>query len=171
MSMPSFTLPVCALLALALSACANTGASSSEKSSHTYAFGKPNTTSGVAPVVAQTAPAGRGPENVATLVYFDFDSDALRPSDRSVVEAHAQWLRQHPGRAVVLRGHTDARGGSEYNLALGQRRAQTVKQTLQILGVDAKQLEAVSYGKEQLADVGSSEAAHQRNRRVEFDYR
>ncbi|THJ34656.1 peptidoglycan-associated lipoprotein Pal [Lampropedia aestuarii] len=165
------TLPVCALLALALSACANTGASSSEKSSHTYAFGKPRATNSVASVVAQTAPAGRGPENVATLVYFDFDSDALRPSDRSVVEAHAQWLRQHPERAVVLRGHTDARGGSEYNLALGQRRAQTVKQTLQILGVDAKQLEAVSYGKEQLADVGSNEAAHQRNRRVEFDYR
>lgn len=171
MSMFRATLPIYALLALALSACANTGASSSQKSSHTYAFAKPSSASGVAPVVVQTAPAGRGPENVATLVYFDFDSNALRPSDRSVVEAHAQWLRKHPERAVVLRGHTDARGGSEYNLALGQRRAQTVQQTLQILGVNTKQLEAVSYGKEQLADVGSSETAHQRNRRVEFDYR
>lgn len=170
MSMHRFTLPVCALLALALTACANQGASS-EKSSHTYAFGKPSTSNGVAPVVVQSAPAGRGPENVASVVYFDFDSDVLRASDRSVVEAHAQWLRENPQRSVVLRGHTDARGGSEYNLALGQRRAQTVRQTLQILGVDAGKLEAVSYGKEQLADMGSSEAAHQRNRRVEFDYR
>lgn len=171
MSLYRFTLPVCALFAMTLSACANHGASSSEKTSHTYAFGKPSTSSGITPVVVQTAPAGKGPQNVATLVYFDFDSDALRASDRSVVETHAQWLRQHPERAVVLRGHTDARGGSEYNLALGQRRAQTVKQSLHMLGVDAKQLEAVSYGKEQLADVGSSDAAHQRNRRVEFDYR
>lgn len=171
MSKSHFTLPVCLLFAVALSACAG-HSSSTERSSHHYSFGKPSAaSSGITPVMATTMPQQQGPENPVSIVYFDFDSSALRHSDRSVVEAHAQWLRQHPERSVVLRGHTDARGGAEYNLALGQQRAETVRQTLQTLGVTARNLEAVSYGKEQLADTGSNEPAHQRNRRVEFDYR
>ena len=72
---------------------------------------------------------------------------------------------------LVLQGHTDVRGGSEYNLSLGQKRAEAVRQSLQLLGVEPRRMEAVSYGKEQLASPGKDEAAHQRNRRVEFNYR
>ena len=71
----------------------------------------------------------------------------------------------------MLQGHTDARGGAEYNLALGQKRAEAVRKGLEVMGVDQRRIEAVSYGKERLADTGSSDAAHQHNRRVEFEYR
>lgn len=167
----SFTLPVCLLIAVALSACASQS-SSSERSSHHYAFGKPSApASGVAPIIVTNAVNNQGPENLAAVVYFDFDSYALRNSDSKLVQDHADWLRKHPERSLVLRGHTDARGGTEYNLALGQKRAEAVRQAMQLLGVNANKLEAVSYGKEKLADTGLSETAHQRNRRVEFDYR
>ncbi|MFC7205663.1 OmpA family protein [Comamonas endophytica] len=125
----------------------------------------------VAEVVAQPQPSRKGPENVAHIVYFDYDSYAVRPADRSVLEGHARWLRSNPQQSLVLQGHTDARGGIEYNLALGQKRAQAVRSGLQLLGVEAHRVEAMSYGKEQLADPANTEAAHQRNRRVEFEYR
>lgn len=172
MTKHSFTLPVCLLFAAVLSACANQTTQSSERISHHYSFAKPSAaSSGVTPVVAWTAGKHQGPDNLAAIVYFDFDSYALRNTDRGVLQAHADWLRKHPERSLVLRGHTDARGGAEYNLALGQKRAQTVLETLQLLGVEGPRLESVSYGKEQLVDAGHSDEAHQRNRRVEFDYR
>ena len=109
--------------------------------------------------------------NLISIVYFDFDSYSVRSSDRTVIESHAQWMRTHPAQSLMLQGHTDARGGAEYNLSLGQKRAEAVRQSLQHLGVDPRRVEAVSYGKEQLAVQGTEEAAHQRNRRVEFNYR
>ncbi|THT99983.1 flagellar motor protein MotB [Lampropedia puyangensis] len=168
------SLKLCATLLAAalLAACAGQSGSSAQRTEHHYAFGKPGAaTSGVAPVVASASMGRQGPQNLAHIVYFDYDSYELRNSDRSLIEGHAQWLRNHPERALVLRGHTDDRGGIEYNVALGQKRAEAVRQALQLLGVAPHKLEAVSYGKEQLADPGHSEAAHQRNRRVEFDYR
>ena len=117
-----------------------------------------------------SAASKAGPQGVSRIVYFDFDSYTVRPADRSIIESHAQWLRSHPGQAVMLQGHTDVRGGIEYNLALGQKRAESVRKSLELMGVDASRLEAVSYGKERLADHGTSDAAHQRNRRVEFSY-
>lgn len=168
-------LRLCAALMLAagLAACSSTPGTSTQRDEHHYAFGKPAAppSAAVAPVVAAPQPSRRGPENVAHVIYFDFDAYTIRASDRSIVEAHAQWLRSHPQSTVMLRGHTDARGGIEYNLALGQKRAEAVSKSLQLLGVDAQRVEAVSYGKERLADTGTSEEAHQRNRRVEFDYR
>lgn len=168
------------LLACALAACSSTPSSSSQRSEEHYAFGKPpapapapvsSDTARVAPVVAQPQQGRKGPENVAHIVYFDFDSYTVKAADRAILESHARWLRDHPQRALVLQGHTDARGGIEYNLALGHKRAQAVRADLQVLGVPQDRIEAVSYGKEQLADPGTSEAAHQRNRRVEFEYR
>lgn len=164
-----------ALIAAGLAACGTTSSTSTQRAEHHYAFGKPAAPApagtSVAPVVATSQADQRGPANVAHIVYFDFDSYTIRSSDRAIVESHAQWLRSNPGRSVMLRGHTDARGGIEYNLALGQKRADAVRNGLQLLGVNPARAESVSYGKERLADEGKSEEAHQRNRRVEFDYR
>ena len=161
------------LLTAALAGCAAVSSTSSNRTEHHYAFGAPQpavTGSAVAPVVTTARQGRMGPENVAHIVYFDFDSYTVRPADRSIIESHAQWLRSHPGQAVMLQGHTDVRGGIEYNLALGQKRAESVRKSLELMGVDASRIEAVSYGKERLADHGTSDAAHQRNRRVEFSY-
>lgn len=160
------------LLAITLSGCAAVSSTNTNRTERHYAYGAPNRTadSAVAPIVT-TAPQGRtGPANVAHIVYFDFDSYTVRPSDRSIIESHAQWLNSHPGLKLMLQGHTDVRGGTEYNLALGQKRAESVRKNLELLGVQARDVEPVSYGKERLADPASNEAAHQRNRRVEFSY-
>ena len=84
------------------------------------------------------------------------------------MEAKAQYLSADRSRRVKLEGHTDERGGSEYNLALGQQRAEAVRRSLAVLGVSESQMEAVSYGKERLADSGTDENAHAQNRRVEL---
>ena len=103
-------------------------------------------------------------------VYFAYDNDALRPQDEAVVELQGRYLAQHPDVHVTVAGNTDERGGSEYNLALGQRRAQSVKSALDLLGVQGDQVEAVSYGKEKPKATGHDEAAWQQNRRADFMY-
>jgi len=163
------------LLVSALAACSSTPSSTSQRTEDHYVFGKPppapTESARVAPVIAQPLQGKKGPDNVAHIVYFDFDSYTVRPADRPILESHARWLRSNPQQSLVLQGHTDSRGGIEYNLALGHKRAEAVRSGLQLLGVAPSRVEAVSYGKEQLADPGSSDAAHQRNRRVEFEYR
>ena len=129
--------------------------------------------SGVAAVDATGAGTGdlAGPPGVSRVVYFDFDSFVVKPEYQSVVEAQARYLNANRNRNVLLQGHTDVRGGSEYNLALGQKRAEAVRRSLGLLGVNDAQLEAVSFGKEKPASAGSSENDHAQNRRVEFSYR
>jgi peptidoglycan-associated lipoprotein len=105
------------------------------------------------------------------VVYFDYDSFAIRPEFQSVIEAHAKFLKSDKVRKVVIEGHTDERGGREYNLALGQKRAETVRKALGLLGVSDTQLEAVSFGKEKPAITGSSDSAMEKNRRAEISYR
>ena len=105
------------------------------------------------------------------IVYFDYDSFAIRSEFQPVIEAHAKFLKSDKNRKVVVEGHTDERGGREYNLALGQKRAETVRKALTLLGVAETQLEAVSFGKEKPAMAGSSEAAMEKNRRAEISYR
>ena len=126
----------------------------------------------VAPVAADSAATQQqGPVGIARVLYFDYDSFAIKPEFQPVIEAHARHLRSGSNRRVVLEGHTDDRGGREYNLALGQQRAEAVRRALTLLGVQDAQLEAVSFGKEKLAATGTSEDAHARNRRVELTYR
>jgi peptidoglycan-associated lipoprotein len=109
---------------------------------------------------------------VATrVVYFDYDSFAIRPEFQSVIESHAKSMRADKSRKVVIEGHTDERGGREYNLALGQKRAEAVRKALSLLGVPESQLEAVSFGKEKPAAQGSTEAAMEKNRRAEISFR
>jgi peptidoglycan-associated lipoprotein len=102
------------------------------------------------------------------VVYFDFDSAQVRSEFNGGLEAKAKYLQADRTRRVKLEGHTDERGGSEYNLALGQQRAEAVRRSLAVLGVSEAQMEAVSYGKEKLASMGADETAHAANRRVEL---
>jgi peptidoglycan-associated lipoprotein len=129
-------------------------------------------TTRVAPVQADTSSSNlAGPVNVSRIVYFDYDSYVIKPEFQSVLEAHARFLRANGGRNVVIEGHTDERGGREYNLALGQRRSEAVRRALGLLGVPDNRIEAVSFGKEKPAAQGSNEESWSRNRRAEIAYR
>jgi peptidoglycan-associated lipoprotein len=126
----------------------------------------------VTPVAVKSASLGdMGPENVGRIVYFDFDSAAVKAESREVILAHARYLRANPERRVVLEGHTDERGSREYNVALGQRRAESVAKTMLVFGVKANAMESVSFGEEKPAMLGSNEGAWEANRRVEITYR
>lgn len=125
----------------------------------------------VVPVQTGVADSGQPPANVARVIYFDFDSYTVKPEFMPTLEAHARFLNADRKRRVVLEGHTDERGGREYNLALGQKRADAVRRALALLGVQDEQMESVSYGKEKPAVAGSGEEAWARNRRVELSYR
>jgi peptidoglycan-associated lipoprotein len=103
-------------------------------------------------------------------VYFDLDSYSVKDEFRPVVEAHAKYLSANRGRKVVIQGNTDDRGGREYNLALGQKRAEAVRRSLSLLGVQESQMEAVSFGKEKPRATGSDDAAWAENRRADIAY-
>lgn len=127
---------------------------------------------GVAGVnLGQTDRSGGGPVGVGRLVYFDYDSYVLKPEYQALVEAHARHIKASDARKVMIEGHTDERGGREYNLALGQKRAEAVRRSLALLGVGDNQMEAVSFGKEKPAAQGGTEDAHAQNRRAELSYR
>jgi peptidoglycan-associated lipoprotein len=102
------------------------------------------------------------------VVYFDFDSFAIRDDAKSVIDNHAKLLANNRGKRIVVEGHTDQRGGREYNLALGQKRAAAVVSSLTLLGATDAQLEAVSFGQEKPAALGSDESAWAKNRRAEL---
>ena len=108
---------------------------------------------------------------VAKVVYFEYDSIVIKPEFQAIIETHARFIKQDKARKVALEGHTDERGGREYNLALGQKRAEAVKNALSLLGVPEAQLEAVSFGKEKPAASGADESAMSKNRRAEINYR
>lgn len=103
-------------------------------------------------------------------IYFDFDSSEIRAESRDVLMAHARYLAANSSTDVVLKGHTDERGTTEYNLALGERRAQAVERYLSVNGVSRDLIETVSYGEERPAMSGSGEEAYAQNRRVEIEY-
>jgi len=104
------------------------------------------------------------------IIYFDYDSSEVKPEFRPIVEAHAGYLAAHPNTIVTLEGNTDERGSREYNLALGERRAQAVQKQMVLLGASADQIRTVSYGEERPANPGHDEAAYAQNRRVEIVY-
>ena len=104
------------------------------------------------------------------VVHFDYDSSELSNDDYQTLQAHAQFLMANANSKVALTGHTDERGTREYNMALGERRAKAVESFLITSGVNAGQLEAVSYGKEMPVNPGHDENAWKENRRVEINY-
>lgn len=104
-------------------------------------------------------------------VYFNFDESVIIESDRPILEAHAQYLSKNPGASVTLEGHTDERGTREYNLALGEQRAISVRQFMSLMGAAGQQMRTLSYGEERPAALGSNEEAWALNRRVVIVYR
>ena len=115
-----------------------------------------------------TKNAGASQGNLPRIVYFDFDSYVVKDEYRPTIEAHAKSLSGDRKRKLAIEGHTDERGGREYNLALGQKRAEAVAKSLELLGAQDSQVEAVSYGKERPAVQGSDETAWAKNRRAEL---
>jgi len=103
-----------------------------------------------------------------TDINFDFDKYSLRPQDRDVLKRHAEWLLKNTGFAVAIEGHCDERGTAEYNMALGQRRAEAAKKFLQDSGVAEARMKTISYGKELPLDPGHNEGAWAKNRRAHF---
>lgn len=116
----------------------------------------------------EAAAAARAVAGLPRVLYFDFDSFLLRAEDKPAVEGYAKYLVSQRSKRMSLEGHADERGGREYNLALGQKRAEAVAKALELLGVNANQVEAVSFGEERPADPASNEAAWAKNRRVEM---
>ncbi|MDH4289476.1 MAG: peptidoglycan-associated lipoprotein Pal [Aquincola sp.] len=122
---------------------------------------------------AAALPPHRDPASALSrdrVVYFAYDSDALDAAGRAIVERHARYLTTNPTLSIRVEGHADERGSSEYNLALGQRRAEAVRRALALLGVADARVEATSWGEERPQDPAHDEAAWQRNRRGEIVY-
>jgi peptidoglycan-associated lipoprotein len=126
---------------------------------------------GVAAVDLGKANQDAAMQSTARIVYFDYDSFVIRPEFQSIIEAHARFIKADKNKKVAIEGHTDERGGREYNLALGHKRAEAVRRALGLLGVSDIQIEAVSFGKEKPAEQGSTETAMAKNRRAEISYR
>jgi len=126
----------------------------------------------VKPVVTESVDPLNDPKGVLAnrSVYFDFDSYTVRDDGKAVVENHSGYLNKNKSRKVLIQGNTDERGGSEYNLALGQKRAEAVRKAMVTLGVADSQLEAVSLGKEKPKAQGHDEAAWAENRRADIVY-
>lgn len=101
-------------------------------------------------------------------VHFDYDKATLTDQARTQLKANAEWIKARPEANIQIEGHCDERGSIEYNLSLGERRAQTVKKFLVGLGIPSNRLSVISYGKEKLLDAGDSEQAHAKNRRANF---
>jgi len=104
------------------------------------------------------------------VIYFEYDSSALTLESEAVVQAHAQYLASAQGVGLILEGHADERGTREYNLALGEDRANSVANLMQALGVSASRIQTISYGEERPVSLGSDESAWSLNRRVEILY-
>lgn len=164
----SIALSVAALLA---------GCSSGVKLDENSAANSGASTSGAASGVAGVDLTGSqidadgGPKGVGRVVYFDFDSFVVKSDAQGLVDANARFIKADASRKVTVEGHTDDRGGREYNLALGQKRAEAVRRSLTLLGVSDSQVEAVSFGEEKPAAAGGNEAAYSQNRRAEISYR
>lgn len=131
---------------------------------------------GVDLTARSTQPSGmsplKDPANILSKrsIYYDFDRFDVRDEFKPLVEAHAKYLRENPAAKVLIQGNTDERGGREYNIALGQRRAEGVKRMLMLLGAKEDQLEAVSLGEEKPKAQGSTEDAWTQNRRSDLLY-
>ena len=110
------------------------------------------------------------PEIARRSIYFDLDSYVVKDEYRPTVEANAAFLKRLQQRKVIIQGNTDERGSREYNLALGQKRAEAVKSMLKVMGVGEGQLEAVSFGEDKPQDPGHDESAYSKNRRADFYY-
>ena len=138
----------------------------------TAGSGSGGASSGGASTATVTGPVPGSQEhlvvNVGDRVFFDLDKSDLKPEARTTAESVATWMNSYPAVAVTIEGHADERGTREYNLALGERRANSVRDYLVALGVNANRLSTISYGKERPAVLGSNEDSWTQNRRAVF---
>jgi len=172
----------CAAAALLLAACASTPleeTTTAPVTDKSATATKPGDTGADPRAVARvdTSPRGVDPLNDPASplskrsIYFDFDSFVVKPEFQGTVEAHGKYLSTNPNRRVTIEGNADERGSREYNLALGQKRAEAVKARLRLLGVPETQMETVSLGEEKPAATGSDEASWAQNRRADLNYK
>lgn len=170
--MKSITLYGAVIGAVLLSACSSTPISENATAQQKAAPVAATTdTRSVAPVSVASDPLNDPKGALAKRsVYFDFDDYVVKQEGKPVLENHAKYLTANKGRKIMIQGNTDERGSSEYNLALGQKRAEAVRKSLSILGVADTQMEAVSFGKEKPKATGHDEAAWAENRRADIAY-
>jgi len=170
-----FKLSMTVLLSLTLAACASSD--TEEMADDDMSDGSMSSTSSSGSATTSGAdndgltPAQRMERDNAlamSVFYFEFDRSDLSAEARAALVHHANRLKANPSLRYRLEGHADERGTREYNLALGERRAQAVERYLQVQGVSSNQLETISYGEENPVDRGATDAAYQRNRRVEI---
>ena len=165
---------ICALaVAALLAACASE--KPKEQTPQPSPAPAPRTAPQPRPVVQPAVPENplHDPANILAKrsVYYALDKYDVTAEYRPLVEAHAKYLREHPGATIAVEGNTDERGSREYNLALGQRRAEGVMKMMTLLGASERQIEAVSFGEEKPQAAGHDEAAWARNRRCDIVYR
>lgn len=162
-----------------LAACSSTGGSKEGEvavedhgSSSAAGADEGATTSGVSDYGQLSIEALSDPNSPLSqrVIYFAYDSDEVAEQDRELIAAHAAFLSAHADVKVSVEGHTDERGSREYNIALGERRAQAVRRMLEFQGVSPQQITTVSYGEEKPAVEGHDESAWSMNRRVELVY-
>jgi peptidoglycan-associated lipoprotein len=153
---------------------ARTGAVGDAGQGNAIGNGASNTDQTMSTGIPQNSPGSHSgwPEDADTLkadsVHFDYDSSVIKSSEKSKVEAVADYLKGNPGIAVRVEGNCDERGTAEYNRALGERRSLAAREELVGLGIDASRVDTISYGKDRPVDTGHSEEAHARNRRDDF---
>lgn len=166
----SFKLGLVMVALLALGACRSSSDTEEgmETTAATNTSSSANTGSGTAPSQPTAAEMARDRALRTRIFYFDFDVAEFRPADRETLTFHARDLASNPSKRVRLEGHADERGTREYNLALGERRANGIANFLIVNGASRSQIETVSYGEERPAQNGTTEAAYQANRRVEI---
>ena len=164
------------LAALLIAACSSTPKTGSGAKIEDRAPGSP--TDGSIQTITPDSPSGstlailKDPKSILSKrsVYFDFDSYVIKDEHKALVEAHGKFLREHPEIKMLIQGNADERGSREYNLALGQKRAEAVRKALTLLGAKDAQIEAVSLGEEKPKNAGHDEAAWAENRRGDMLY-
>lgn len=126
------------------------------------------------PIVGSTLKTDplKDPNNILSkrIIYFDYDQDSLKSEFANIVQAHAKFLTENRGRKIRLEGHADERGSREYNMALGQRRADAVRKAAGVMGVSSDRMETISFGEDKPRSNGRDESAWAQNRRVEIVY-
>jgi peptidoglycan-associated lipoprotein len=156
-----------------LAACANQPENKATVEDRTAAQPAPAATTQPAQTSAAEGNPLKDPNNILSKrsVYYDFDTSSIKEEYRPIVAAHAKYLTQNRSAKILIQGNADERGSREYNLALGQRRADTVKNTMTVLGASESQIEAVSLGEEKPKATGHDEASWAENRRSDIIYR
>ena len=170
-------LKLAALLAsiTALAACEGTFGSKDEEAEPAPTTAPATDSGSTQPVAGDSGFQGNPLDDPASLlsnrtVYFDYNLSEIKGPDRPVIEAHGSYLANNPTVSVTLEGHADERGSREYNIALGEQRANAVRQLMSLLGASGSQISVISYGEERPAADGHNEAAWHLNRRVEIKY-